>query len=123
MLRPPRPERNRPPALHIDGKRGDCMRTIEYRRLFPLFAVMLIGGCALGPNYKRPALSTPEDYRFATTHSTSSIGDLPWWEVFKDPVLQDLIRVALTNNYDIKQALARVEQARQQVTVARSPML
>ncbi len=98
------------------------MRTIEYRKLFPVFAVMLIGGCALEPNYKRPPVYTPQDYRFATIRATNSIGDLPWWEVFKDPLLQDLIHTALTNNYDIKQAVARVEQARQQVTVARSPM-
>jgi multidrug efflux system outer membrane protein len=98
------------------------MKTIEYRRLFPLFALVLLGACALGPNYKRPAVDTPEGYRFALNQATNSIGDLPWWEVFKDPALQDLIYAALTNNYDIKQAVARVEQARQQVTVARSPL-
>src|SRR5215831_8507070 len=98
------------------------MKMIEYRRLFPLLALLLLGACALGPNYKRPAVDTPEGYRFALNQATNSIGDLPWWEVFKDPMLQDLIYAALTNNYDIKQAVARVEQARQQVTVARSPL-
>jgi outer membrane protein, multidrug efflux system len=76
----------------------------------------------MGPDYKRPALDTPASYRFATSQATNSFGDLPWWEVFKDPVLQDLIRTALTNNYDLKRAVARVEQARQQVTVARAPL-
>lgn len=85
-------------------------------------AVLLLFGCAVGPNYKRPAQHAPDNFRFATGQSTNSFGDLPWWEVFKDPVLQDLIRTALTNNYDIKRAVARVEQARQQVTVARSPL-
>jgi multidrug efflux system outer membrane protein len=99
------------------------MKTIEYRKLFPLLALVLLGACAVGPNYKRPAVDTPEGYRFALNQATNSIGDLPWWEVFKDPALQDLIRAALTNNYDIKQAVARVEQARQQVNVARSPLL
>ncbi len=84
--------------------------------------IALLGGCAVGPNYKHPAVDTPGNYRFATSQSTNSFGDLPWWEVFKDPVLQDLIRTALTNNYDLKGAVARVEQARQQVTVARSPL-
>jgi outer membrane protein, multidrug efflux system len=82
----------------------------------------LICGCAMGPNYKRPAIDTPADYRFSETNSTNSFGDLPWWKVFKDPALQDLIHTAITNNYDLKQAVARVEQARQQVTVARSPL-
>jgi outer membrane protein, multidrug efflux system len=82
----------------------------------------LVGGCALGPNYKRPPVNTPQNFRFAAGQSTNSFADLPWWQVFKDPVLQDLIGLALTNNYDLKQAVARVEQARAQVTVARSPL-
>src|SRR5215470_5354816 len=87
-----------------------------------LLGLALYGGCAVGPNYKRPAVDTPGNYRFDPTQTTNSLGDLPWWEVFKDPMLQELIRTALTNNYDLKQAVARVEQARQQVTVARAPL-
>jgi outer membrane protein, multidrug efflux system len=98
------------------------MKTIEHRNLFPLLALVLIAGCAVGPNYKRPAVDTPANYRFAASQATNSIGDLPWWEVFKDSTLQDLIRSAVANNYDLKQAVARVEQARQQVTVARAPL-
>jgi len=79
-------------------------------------------GCAVGPNYQRPVVDMPARYRFAPTEATNSLGDLPWWEVFRDPALQDLIRTALTNNYDLKRAVARVEQARQQVTVARAPL-
>ena len=85
-------------------------------------ALLVAGGCAVGPDYKRPAVSEPGNFRFAAGVATNSLGDLPWWQVFKDPVLQELIYVALTNNYDLKQAVARVEQARQQVTVARSPL-
>src|SRR3974390_2235805 len=84
--------------------------------------IILLGGCALGPNYKRPPVAAPANYRFATSLTTNSLGDLPWWQVFQDPVLQDLIGTALTNNYDLKQAVARVEQARQQVIVARAPL-
>jgi len=75
-------------------------------------ALALLGGCAVGPNYKPPAANAPDNFRFAQSQTTNSFADLPWWEVFKDPVLQDLIRTALTNNYDLKQAVARVEQAR-----------
>lgn len=98
------------------------MKTNDHRKLFRLLALVLLGGCAVGPNYKRPAVDAPESYRFAGNETTNSFGDLPWWEVFKDPALQDLIRVAITNNYNLKQAVARVEQARQQVTVARAPL-
>jgi len=87
-----------------------------------LAVLALLAGCALGPDYQRPAVDTPVGYRFDTSQATNSFGDLPWWEVFRDPALQDLIRTALTNNYDIKRAVARVEQARQQVTVARAPL-
>ena len=49
-----------------------------------------------------------------------SLADLPWWELFKDPVLQELTRVALRNNYDLRTAAARVEEARAQIGVVRS---
>ncbi len=96
------------------------MKTKGHRNPFLVFILVFLAGCAMGPNYKRPAVKTPSDYRFATVQATNSLGDLPWWEVFKDPDLRELIREALTNNYDIKQAAARVEEARQFVTVARS---
>jgi len=87
-----------------------------------LLLCLLAAACAMGPNYHRPAVDAPADYRFDLVQTTNSFGDLPWWEVFKDPDLQELIRAGLTNNYDIKRAVARVEQARQQVTVAQSPL-
>ena len=80
----------------------------------------LLGGCAVGPNYKQPVVDTPENFRFAETRGTNSFADLSWWEVFKDPMLQDLVRTALTNNYDLKQAVARVEQSRNLASAARS---
>jgi outer membrane protein, multidrug efflux system len=80
----------------------------------------LLGGCAVGPDYKQPAMNTPENFRFAEGQGTNSFADLPWWKVFKDPMLQDLVRIALTNNYDLKQAVARVEQSRNLASAARS---
>jgi outer membrane protein, multidrug efflux system len=87
-----------------------------------VLTLVVLAGCAVGPNYKRPAVDTPASYRFAPETATNSLGDLPWWQVFKDPILQDLIHIALTNNYNLKQAVARVEQARQQAVVARAPL-
>ena len=85
-------------------------------------ALVVLGGCAVGPDYKRPALAVPQNFRFSDNLATNSIGDVPWWQVYQDPALQELIRTALTNNYDVKRAVARVEQARNQAVVARSPL-
>ena len=91
-------------------------------RLVPIVTLAL-AGCAIGPNYKRPTVDVPGDFRFATSQSANSFADLPWWEVFKDPTLLDLIRTAVTNNYDLRRAVARVEQARNIAVVARAPLL
>ena len=87
-----------------------------------LTTLAFFGGCAVGPNYKRPTVDSPANFRFATSETTNCFGDLPWWQVFKEPALQDLIGTALTNNYDLKRAVARVEQARQQAVAARAPL-
>ena len=85
---------------------------------------LTLAGCAVGPNYKRPAVNAPAGFRDATNQvSTNSFADLPWWGVFKDPVLQDLIHVALTNNYDLRITLTRVDQARALQAQARSQFL
>jgi multidrug efflux system outer membrane protein len=93
-------------------------RRALFQGLGILIGLAIFGGCAVGPNYERPAVNSPEGFRFAGGQATNSLGDLPWWKVFKDPVLQDLIGIALTNNYDLQQAVARVEQARDQAAAA-----
>jgi outer membrane protein, multidrug efflux system len=121
----------KPKALTCDQRRRFGLRHSSFLRHLAfvirhssrLSCVLLLAGCALGPNYKRPPVPEPPNYRFATTLTTNSLADLPWWQVFKDPVLQELIATALTNNYDLKQAVARVEQARQQVIAVRSQLL
>jgi multidrug efflux system outer membrane protein len=81
----------------------------------------LIGGCTVGPNYSRPTIPTPDDHRGALeSPKAESLADIPWWELFKDPVLQELTRDALRNNYDLRTAAARVEEARAQIGVTRS---
>lgn len=85
--------------------------------------ILLLGGCAVGPNYKRPPLDSPAGYRSESAAATNSFGDLPWWEVFHDEKLKGLIRVALTNNYDVRIAAARVVQAQAMVAEARSQFL
>jgi multidrug efflux system outer membrane protein len=95
---------------------------MNLRFIFQGFGILtglaILGGCAVGPNYKRPAVNSPEQFRFTENQSTNSLGDLPWWQVFKDPALVNLIGIAITNNYDLKQAVARVEEARNQAAAA-----
>jgi len=90
--------------------------------LFPLnFVLWLFSGCAVGPNYQRPKVNVPTEYRDAAGSSQqASIADLPWWEVFKDDRLKNLVQTALANNYDLQIAVTRVEQARQIAAQARA---
>jgi multidrug efflux system outer membrane protein len=84
-------------------------------------AAVLTTGCAVGPNYKRPQVPVPPNYRGAEgTAVAESLADVPWWGVFDDPVLQGLIREAIANNYDLRIAAARVVETRAQAGVAKS---
>jgi outer membrane protein, multidrug efflux system len=79
-----------------------------------------LAGCAVGPKYSRPSLQPPTDFYAERQITTGSEADLAWWDLFKDPVLRDLIREALKNNYDLKTAVSRVEQERALAGVTRS---
>ena len=83
-------------------------------------SLFMLAGCTVGPKYKRPVLAPPSTYYTDPSPQASSIADLGWWELFKDPVLQSLIQEALKNNYDVKIAAARVEEERALISVARS---
>jgi multidrug efflux system outer membrane protein len=72
---------------------------------------ILIAGCAIGPNYRRPAMDAPSTFRGQETVEQLTNEELPWWNVFKDATLTQLIQTALTNNYDLRIAVTRVEQA------------
>jgi multidrug efflux system outer membrane protein len=92
------------------------------RGLGVLLASLALGGCALGPNYGRPELPVTETFRGQAAVETTSLADLPWWEVFQDPALGDLVRLALEGNLDLEAAAARVEQARYLAAVTRSEL-
>jgi outer membrane protein, multidrug efflux system len=79
----------------------------------------LIGGCTVGPDYKRPDIAVPPAWRTAVGTS-SSLADLGWWQLFKDQTLQNLVRTALKNNNDLQLAVARVAEARALLGLARS---
>jgi multidrug efflux system outer membrane protein len=69
-------------------------------------------GCALGPNYARPAVPTPPTWREIPVAEAQSFANTPWWQVFDDPQLQELIKTALVENKDLKIAVERIEEAR-----------
>jgi multidrug efflux system outer membrane protein len=84
----------------------------HFRFWLPIIPALLLAGCAIGPGYKRPPAGPPDVFRSDTqAGATNSFADLPWWQVFHDEALQELIRAALTNNYDLRIATTRVEQA------------
>lgn len=91
------------------------MRTVPLA-LLPVLTlgavVSLAGGCKLGPDYERPALPVPEGWREVETKEQESLANTPWWELFQDPVLVDLIRTSLADNQDLKIAVERIEEAR-----------
>jgi multidrug efflux system outer membrane protein len=86
-----------------------------------LATAALLAGCAVGPDYHRPPLDVPPQYRDAAPAATAaadsaqSVGDRGWWEVYSDPDLQALLTTALKNNYDVKIAVARIDEARAQL--------
>jgi outer membrane protein, multidrug efflux system len=86
-------------------------------------AAALLAGCTVGPNYKRPEVGLPANFRAPEPLPEAqavSIADLKWFEVFRDPQLEGLIRTALAQNYDLRDAVARVEEARANLGVTRS---
>src|SRR3984957_13198583 len=85
--------------------------------------VIVLTGCAVGPNYERPNISAPPTFRAPEPlppDQAASLADLKWFEVFKDPELQNLVRTGLAQNYDLRDAVTRVEQARANFGITRS---
>jgi multidrug efflux system outer membrane protein len=99
------------------------------KRLFMMttLAATLFTGCKVGPNYRKPIVPVPTAYHGPNDNAqdqaqaqAASFADLPWWQIFQDSVLQDLIRRCLKQNYDLQTATERITQARAQVMVTRS---
>jgi outer membrane protein, multidrug efflux system len=92
------------------------------RRWLAATMTILLGGCMVGPDYQRPPVTTPDVFRASPTPTADakSIADLKWFEVFSDEQLQELIRTALLQNYDLRDAVARVDAARANLGITRS---
>ena len=79
-------------------------------RLIMLTSVMLlVAGCAIGPDYKQPEMASPPAW-LVDQKIAQDMANTAWWEQFNDPVLNDLIRTALQENRDLRTATARVEE-------------
>ncbi|HEY3619172.1 MAG TPA: efflux transporter outer membrane subunit [Candidatus Sulfotelmatobacter sp.] len=101
-------------------------------RLRPSVALVKVGlllaittGCTVGPKYVRPTIPAPPAYRGAdevpvSSADQESLGDQKWAQVFHEPKLQDLIRAALENNFDVRIAAQRVLEAQAQLRITRS---
>ena len=113
------------------------LRAFNQKRTGHIFAsgvfaliVLTAAGCTVGPNYKRPAMDVPENYRQAVAPQIApetvpasdalSIADEKWPAVFQDPTLLHLVQLALQNNLDLQIAAERVLEARAQAGVVRS---
>ena len=83
---------------------------MKIRFFSTLLGLAALSGCVVGPNYQKPAVAVPVKHRGAD-ESGASMADKPWREVFRDPVLRDLIDEGLRNNTDLVQATYRIEQA------------
>ena len=70
-------------------------------KMVAVWALILLSGCAVGPDFKQPVVATPESYRLDTM-PVGIAEDLKWWELFDDPVLYTLVTTALENNRDLK---------------------
>ena len=94
-------------------------------RICAVLVCLSLAGCTMGPKYHRPTVSLPPAYRglppgSSAQPSMSSLGNEKWWQVFQDPVLQQLIRTALQQNYDVRIAATRVLQAQAELGITRA---
>jgi multidrug efflux system outer membrane protein len=95
------------------------------KRLFVVLSLIsFVTACTVGPKYQRPRVQTPAVYRGvadpAAQPEPQSLADAKWFEVFKDEKLQQLIRDALVSNYDLREAVARINAAQANYGITRS---
>lgn len=89
----------------------------------PLLVSVLLTGCAVGPNYKRPDVPAPPQFRYGETPAGSqSIANTKWFDLFKDEVLAQLVSEALRDNFDLRIAAERVLEARASLGITRSQL-
>jgi multidrug efflux system outer membrane protein len=76
-----------------------------------LGSLAALGGCVQGPDYERPAVAVPDDFRFQDATASFAADRGVWWQAFGDPTLDALVGEALASNRDLRIASARVDEA------------
>ena len=100
---------------------GWSSKKVNLRACMAVGALSLtLCGCRVGPDYVRPVSETPADWKWKKAALQDIAQSGPAWQVFNDPVLNDLESVALEANQDIKAAVARVDQARALARIAKA---
>lgn len=97
---------------------------MKRRWLIVASGALLLSGCTVGPNYHRPQIAVPDQFRNAPAASGSgSIADTKWFDLFQDDALKQLVTTALANNFDLRIAAERVLEARAQYHITRGQLL
>jgi len=114
------------PSLCAKSERGSGAPSDAKRDLAPwsilVSVTLLLGGCAVGPDYSPPEIDAPVAWsQDLTNTSADGPGQLQaWWQIFEDPILEDLIVQAGSSNLNLRIAAARIEEAQALRTIARS---
>ena len=84
---------------------------------------LLLGGCAVGPDYVRPQAPVPARWQAALPHEGRTVALVDWWKQFDDPLVAELIGIAERDSPSLDQALARIRQSRAGVSVTKSALM
>lgn len=95
--------------------------TRHMKNLILAMVLLSLAGCAVGPNFQKPVVTTPGEYRFDVT-GRDSAEVLEWWTLFNDPILDNLIHTALRDNRDVRMAALRIEESRAAMRFTRADM-
>jgi len=95
------------------------------KKILLICSALALGACTVGPNYQRPQLTMPGEFRGAPapapgTLPDASFADTKWQNLFADATLNQMVGAALANNFDLRIAAERAEQARAQLGITRA---
>jgi NodT family efflux transporter outer membrane factor (OMF) lipoprotein len=96
---------------------------LKARWLIVASVALLLAGCTVGPNYHRPQIAVPDQFRNAPSASPNSLADTKWFDLFQDDTLKQFVTTALANNFDLRIAAERVLEARAQYHITRGELL
>ncbi len=85
-------------------------RLLNFKIFFAAILIVLINSCKVGPKYQEPDFQAPEGYLYGTNEA-DSLGDIKWWSLFQDPIIDSLVEKAIYNNQDLRIAIENVYQA------------